>query len=69
MLEQVGGRCVPDRKAMIDVIAGAGIEALYGGIDCAELARRSRRCFSGGAIVNAYIQLYQARCGSTVPAG
>jgi putative colanic acid biosynthesis glycosyltransferase len=58
ILARVAGSSVPDRKAMIDIILSDDIESLYGGIDCAELARRSRRMFSGENITRAYIDSY-----------
>jgi len=58
ILARVAGNSVPDRKAMIDVILSDNIECLYGGIDSAELARRSRLMFSGDKITRAYINCY-----------
>jgi putative colanic acid biosynthesis glycosyltransferase len=58
MLELVGGRCVADRQAMIEAIRGGTVEALYGGIDAGELARRAAAHFSGAAITSKYRALY-----------
>jgi putative colanic acid biosynthesis glycosyltransferase len=58
ILNRVGGSSVSGREAMIDIVLSGNIESLYGGIDSAELARRSRSMFSGEKIAKAYINTY-----------
>jgi putative colanic acid biosynthesis glycosyltransferase len=59
MLGQVGGRCIPTREEMIRVIRSGEVAALYGGINSAELVRRARAVYSGNAITNAYLAVYE----------
>lgn len=59
ILESVGGKCVADRAAMVDVIRQNGAEGLYGGINSAELARRARSIYSGNAASGKYLEIYQ----------
>jgi glycosyltransferase involved in cell wall biosynthesis len=68
MLELVGGRCVADRQAMIEAIRGGAVEALYGGIDSGELARRAAAHFSGAAITGKYRALYADAIAAARPA-
>lgn len=58
ILSKIGGSCIPDRESMVDVIVNDEIEKLYGGIDSAELARRSQNTFSGGQWMDAYVESY-----------
>jgi putative colanic acid biosynthesis glycosyltransferase len=59
MLGQVGGRCIPTRDEMVKVICSGDVAALYGGISNAELARRARQVYSGNAITNGYLTIYE----------
>lgn len=58
ILSKVGGSCIPDRDAMINVIVKDEIDRLYGGIDSVELARRAQNAFSGDHWMNAYVESY-----------
>ncbi|SNT43264.1 putative colanic acid biosynthesis glycosyltransferase [Granulicella rosea] len=59
ILAKVGGRTLPDRQAMADVIANDKIEELYGGMDSIELSRRALAIFSGKTMADTHIQLYR----------
>ena len=58
-LERVGGKCLPDRAAMVDVIRRNDVEALYGGISSTELAARARGIYSGDSISRRYLDVYR----------
>jgi putative colanic acid biosynthesis glycosyltransferase len=60
ILASVGGKCIPDRAAMIDVIRRNDVEALYGGINSAELAKRARSVYSGETTSRKYLEVYKS---------
>lgn len=63
ILEQVGGRCVGSRSDMREVVRAGLAEALYGGIDSVELARRARKVFMGPTMKDAYLRVYERVLG------
>ena len=60
ILANVGGKCISDRAAMIDVIRRNDMELLYGGISSTELAKRARSVYSGNTTSRKYLEIYQS---------
>jgi len=63
MLAQVGGRCVQSPAEALALVRAGREATLYGGATHAEVARRARRIWSGSAMLDAYLRVYDAALG------